>query len=81
MIFRRHIFNAGLDIYISRQCTVGPPVLKIWWSCQIPGGPDVANRQYFFVKSNTADRIYYFLYKAFEQSLQYIQFYEKDVKA
>ena len=51
----------GLDIDISRQWTIGPPVLEIWWSCQIVGGPDVANRQYLFVKSNTADIIYLFL--------------------
>ena len=75
--------NAGLEINISRQWTIGPPVLEIWWSCQISGGPDVANHQYLFVKSNTADIIYPFLYKAFEQSLQYISlaFTEKDMKA
>ena len=64
--------SVGLEIYISRQSTIGPQVLEIWWSCQISGGPDVANRKYFVVKSNTADRTYLFLYKAFEQSLQYI---------
>ena len=64
---------AGLEIDISRQWTIGPPVLEIWWSSQISGGPDVANRQYLFVKSNTADIIYLFLYKEFEQTLQYIK--------
>ena len=44
--------DPGLEIYISRQWTIGPPVLEIWWSCQISGGPDVVNRQYFFVKRN-----------------------------
>ena len=52
---------SGLEIDISRQWSIGPPVLEIWWSCQISGGPDVANRQYVFVKSNTADMIYLFL--------------------
>ena len=57
--------------------------MEIWWSCQISGGLDVANRQYLFVKTNTADIIYLFLvmYKAFEQYLQYITFTEKDMKA
>ena len=73
--------KAGLAIDISRQWTIGPPVLEIWWSCQISGGPDAINRQYLFVKSNTGDIIYLFLYKAFEQSLQYITFTEKDKKA
>ena len=67
----------GLEIDISRQWTIGPPVLEIWWSCQISGGPDVANRQYLFVKSNTADIVYLFL--AFEQYSQYITFTEKDM--
>ena len=53
--------RTGLEINISRQWTIGPPVLNIWWSCQISGGPDVANRQSLFVKSNTADIIYLFL--------------------
>ena len=39
------LFFTGLDIDISKQWTIGPPVLEIWWSCQISGGPDVANRQ------------------------------------
>ena len=30
---------AGLEIYISRQWTIGPPVLEIWWSCKISGVP------------------------------------------
>ena len=74
--------NTRLEIDISRQWIIGPPVLEIWWhqSCKISGGPDVANRQYLFVKSNTADIIYLFLYSAFEQSLQYITFTEKDMK-
>ena len=54
-------YTAGLEIDISRQWTIGPPVLEIWWPCQISGGPDVANRQYLFVKSNTADIINLFL--------------------
>ena len=29
---------AGLEIYISRQWTIGPPALEIWWSSQISGG-------------------------------------------
>ena len=70
---------AGLDIFISRQWTIGPPVLEIWWSCQISGGPNVANRQYWFDNSNAADRIYLFLHKGFEQSLQYMIFNEKDM--
>ena len=76
-----HDSLTGLEIDISRQWTIGPPVLEIWCSCQIYGGPDVANRQYLFVKSNTADIIYLFLYKTFEQSLQYMTFTEKDMKA
>ena len=68
-------------MYISRQWTIGPPVLEIWCSCHISGGQDVANRQYFLVKSNTADRIYLLLYKAFEQSLPCIKFNENDMKA
>ena len=64
--------SAGLEINISRQWTIGPPVLDIRWSCQISGGPDVANRHNLFVKSNTADIIYLFLFKAFEQSLQWV---------
>ena len=56
-------------------------LLEIWCSCQIDGGPDVANRQYLFVKSKTTDIIYLFLYKTFEQSLQYMTFTEKDMKA
>ena len=51
----------GLEIDISRQWTIRLLVLEIWWSCQISVGPDVANRQYLFVKSNTADIIYLFL--------------------
>ena len=47
----------GLEIDFSRQWTIGPPVLEMWWSCQISGDPDVANLQYLFVKSNTADII------------------------
>ena len=27
--------TAGLEIYISRQWTTGPPAMEIWWSCQI----------------------------------------------
>ena len=77
----RESFNPGLQIDISRQWTIGPPVLKIWWSCQISGGPDVANCQYLFVKSNTSDIIYLFLFKAFEQSLRYITYTEKDMEA
>ena len=74
--------TAGLEINISRQWTIGPPVLEIWWSCQISGGPDVAiNCQYLFVKSNTADIIYLFLYKEFEESFLYITYTEKDMKA
>ena len=55
--------DPGLEIDISRQWTIGPPVVEIWWSCQISGGPDVANSQYLFVKSNTAEIIFPFLYK------------------
>ena len=35
-----HTALSGLEIYISRQWTIGPPALEIWWSCQIPGGPE-----------------------------------------
>ena len=58
-----HDARPELEIDISRQWTIGPPVLEIWWPCQISDGPDVAspNRQYLFVKSNTADIIYLFL--------------------
>ena len=38
--------SPGLEIDISRQWTIGPPVLETWWSCQISGGSDVGNRQY-----------------------------------
>ena len=70
-----------LEIDISRQWTIGPPVLEIWWSCKISGGPDVANRQCVCLSKKTADIIYILLYKAFEQSLQYMTFTEKDMKA
>ena len=69
-------WRSGLEIYISRQWTIGPPhVLEIWLSCQVYGSPYmyVANRQYLFVKSNTADRIDVLLFKGFEQSLQYMK--------
>ena len=72
--------SAGLEIYISRQWTIGLPVLEIWWSCQISGGPDVANVNICLSNQNTADILYLFLnmYKAFEQYLQYITSTEKD---
>ena len=41
------MFNtSGLEINISRQWTIGPLALEIWWSwqsCQMSGGPDLAN--------------------------------------
>ena len=40
------ISKTGLEIDISMQCTIEPPALEIWWSCQISGGPDVANFQW-----------------------------------
>ena len=43
-----HLYT-GLEINISRQWTIGPPALEIWWSCQVSqsGGPDVANSTFF----------------------------------
>ena len=61
-----------LPVTPSNNIGSGPPDHQ---SCK-SGGPDVANRQY---KSNTADRIYLLLYKAFEQSL-HIKFNEKYMK-
>ena len=69
--------ESGLEIYISRQWTIGPPALGIWWSYQISGGPDVANCTFFWAKSNTADRIYLLPYKTFEKTLQYVHFIER----
>ena len=54
----RQMGHSGLEINISRQWTIGPLALKIWWSCQISGGPDLANNTIILIKSNTADRIY-----------------------
>ena len=69
-----------LEINISRQWTIGPPALEIWWSCQVSGGPDVVKCTFFWAKSNTADRIYLLPYKTFENTLQYIlHFIEKDM--
>ena len=48
---------SGLEINISSQWTIGPLALEIWWSCQISGGPDLANCTFVLIKSNTADRI------------------------
>ena len=74
------ISKSGLEINISRQWTIGPPALEIWWSCQVSGGPDVVNCTFFGAKSNTADRIYLLPYKTFENTLQYIlHFIEKDM--
>ena len=63
-----NIDQAGLEINISRQWTIGPLALEIWWSCQISGGPDVAT--FVLIKSNTADRIYLLPHKTFENTLQ-----------
>ena len=40
-------YSPGLEIYITRQWTIGPPALDIWWSCQISGGPDIGNCTFF----------------------------------
>ena len=55
----------GLEINISRQWTIGPLAMEIWWSCQISGGPDLANRTIVLIKSNTAYRMYPLPYKTF----------------
>ena len=34
----KFFWKTGLEIDISRQWTIGPPVLEIWWSCQTAGG-------------------------------------------
>ena len=65
------VISLGIEINISRQWTIGPQALEIWWSCQISGRSD------FWVKSNTADRIYLVPYKTFEMTLHYIHFIEK----
>ena len=71
---------AGLEIYISRQWTVGPPALEIWWSCQISGGPDVANC-IFFWQNQTQLTEFTFSHTRliYEKTLQYIHFIEKDM--
>ena len=62
-------YDSGLEIKISRQWTIGPPALEIWWSCQISGGPDVAKCTFVLVKSNTADRIDLLPYETFEKDV------------
>ena len=70
----------GLEIYISRQWTIGPPALEIWWSCQISGGPDVANC-IFFWQNQTQLTEFTFSHTRliYEKTLQYIYFIEKDM--
>ena len=60
--------QAGLEIYISRQWTIGPPALEIWWSCQMSGGPNVAARVY--LQEFTP-------YKTFEKTVQHLNCIQK----
>ena len=61
------------------QWTIGPPALEIWWSCQISGGPDVANC-IFFWQNQTQLTEFTFSHTRliYENTLQYIHFIEKD---
>ena len=71
----------GLEIYISRRWTIGPPALEILWSCQISGGLDVANCIFFWQNQTQLTEFTFShtrLIYIYEKTLQYT-FIEKDM--
>ena len=65
-------------MYMSRQWTIGPPALEIWWSCQISGGPDVAD-YIFLAKIKHSWQNLLAPVQDFWKDLQYIHFIENDL--
>ena len=66
---------------ISKQWTIGPPVLEIWWSCTISGGPDLADCQYFLSNHIQLTEFTFSCSISTILELTYIKFNEKDIKA
>ena len=71
--------SSGLEIYISRQWTIGPPALEIWWSCQISGGPDVANCTFFGQNQTQLTEFTFSRTRLKIPCNTYIHFIEKDM--